>query len=269
MPASVGNRIVGNLVGTTLSGDTALGNGTERYLGDGIRIEGGRFNVIGGSTAGRARTSSPATSTTASTSATGRAATRSSATTIGTDLTGTRPLGNGVDGVFLQDASHNLVGSLISGDANVIGGNGYNGVFLYGDSHDNLIAGNFIGTNARLDRGLGNGTVASFADGIFLAQFGTPKGPSRNTILGNTLAYNRDGAISIDVDTDANSSRQPPPAELDLRQRRAGDRPGVRRRHAQRRRRRRHRPQPPAELPRAPEPGRGRRRHRRRHGDPQ
>ena len=122
---------------------------------------------------------------------------------IGTDVTGTRPLGNGVDGVFLEDASFNLVGSLITGDANVIAGNGYNGVFLYGDSHDNAIVGNFIGTNSRRD-GLGNGTVAGFADGVFLAQFGTPVGPANNTILRNTIAFNADSAVAVDVDPATN-----------------------------------------------------------------
>ena len=93
-PASVGNRIVGNLVGTTLSGDTDLGNGTERYLGDGIRIEGGRFNVIGGSR--------PAERNVVSGNFDDGVDLRDGASgnavlgnTIGTDLTGTRPSATG------------------------------------------------------------------------------------------------------------------------------------------------------------------------------
>src|SRR5262245_31699569 len=49
--ASTGNRIVANLVGTNRSGDAAVENGSKVEDGDGIRIEGGRFNVIGGATA--------------------------------------------------------------------------------------------------------------------------------------------------------------------------------------------------------------------------
>src|SRR5262249_15228934 len=155
----------------------------------GICIDGGRFNIIGGRT--------PAERNVVSGNfddgidlhdgSTGNVVLGN---LIGTDLTGTRPLGNGVDGGFPQDASLNGVGGPGRGEANVISANGFNGVFLFGDSHDNLIAGNFIGTNPRLDPGLGNNTAASFADGIFLAQFDTPTGPSDNTILGNTIAFN-------------------------------------------------------------------------------
>jgi Right handed beta helix region len=88
----------------------------------------------------------------------------------------------------------------------VIGGNGFNGVFLFGASHSNVIAGNCIGTNARHDRGLGNGTAADFADGIFLAQFDEPEGPSNNTILGNTIAFNADSGVAIDLDATGNSA---------------------------------------------------------------
>src|SRR5687767_14866219 len=49
--ASTGNRVVANRIGTNRSGDAALANGSKVEDGDGIRIEGGRFNVIGGSTA--------------------------------------------------------------------------------------------------------------------------------------------------------------------------------------------------------------------------
>lgn len=202
--ASVGNRVVGNLVGTTLSGDAPLGNGSAEVDGDGIRIDGGRDNIIGGRT--------PAERNVISGNfddgidlhdgATGN---RILGNFIGTDSTGTRPLGNGVDGIFLQNAGANVIGGLGKGDANVIGGNGFNGVFLLGDSRDNLIAGNFIGTNSRLDAGLGNNVAAPFADGIFLAQFDAPKGPSGNVILRNTLAFNLGTGLSVDVDAGADT----------------------------------------------------------------
>src|SRR5262249_60904331 len=63
---------------------------------------------------------------------------------------------------------------------------------------------NFIGTNAR-GASLGNGVVASFADGIFLAQFGTPQGPSHNLIISNAIANNAGGGIVIDLDASGNS----------------------------------------------------------------
>src|SRR5262245_48734040 len=123
---------------------------------------------------------------------------------IGIDASGRNPRGNGADGIFLQDASRNLIGGLRAEEGNVSGANGFNGVFLFGDSHDNVIADNFIGTNPQLDHGLGNSTRVKFADGIFLAQFDQPVGPSNNTILHNTIAFNRDSAIAMDVSTSAN-----------------------------------------------------------------
>jgi titin len=200
---SVANRIVGNLVGTTLSGETALGNGSQVYLGDGIRLDGASYNVIGGPTPAERNV-------VAGNFDDGIDLHDGSTHNVvegnydGVDITGTRPLGNGADGIYLQNASHNVIGSVISGDGNVIGNNGYNGVFLYGDSHDNLISNNFIGTDGQGDV-LGNGRVASFADGIFLAQFGTPQGPSHNLILHNAIANNAGGGVTIDLNASGNS----------------------------------------------------------------
>src|SRR5262249_10259508 len=73
-----------------------------------------------------------------------------------------------------------------------------------GDSHNNRITGNFIGTDPQGDR-LGNGTVANFTDGIFLAQFGTPKGPSNNRIEGNAIAYNVAEGVTLGLDASDNS----------------------------------------------------------------
>jgi hypothetical protein len=200
---SVHNHILGNLVGTTLTGDTALGNGSQVYLGDGIRLNGASYNVIGGPTPAERNV-------VAGNFDDGIDLHDGSTHNIvegnydGVDITGTKPLGNGADGVYLQNASDNLIGSIISGDGNVIGNNGYNGVFLYGDSHANTIINNFIGTNARVAQ-LGNGAVASIADGIFLAQFGTPKGPSNNLITLNTIANNAGGGVVIGLNASDNS----------------------------------------------------------------
>ena len=201
--ASTGNRIVANLIGTNRSGDAALANGSKVEDGDGIRIEGGRFNVIGGRTAAERNVLS-GNHDDGIDLRDGTSDNTVQGNWIGIDASGRNPLGNGADGIFLQDASRNLIGGLQAGEGNVSGANGFNGVFLFGDSHDNVIANNFIGTNPQLDRGLGNSTQVSFADGIFLAQFDRPQGPSNNTILRNTIAFNRDSAIAMDVSTSAN-----------------------------------------------------------------
>lgn len=201
---AVGNTVVGNLIGTSISGSTALPNGSVRYEGDGIRIEGGGFNVVGGTAAAQRNVLSgnfddgiDIRDKSVGNQVLGNY--------VGTKAGGRAALGNGADGVYIENASFNLVGSTVTGAANVLGSNGYNGVFLYGDSTDNVVEGNFVGTNAKGDR-LGNGTVASFADGIFLGQFAGTVGPTGNTIRSNTIAFNLDSAISVDIDLAATTA---------------------------------------------------------------
>ncbi|WP_439620393.1 hypothetical protein [Gemmata sp.] len=201
---AVGTTVVGNLVGTSVTGGTAIPNGSVLADGDGIRIEGGGFNVVGGTTAAQRNVLSgnfddgiDIRDQSVGNQVLGNF--------IGVKAGGRAALGNGADGVYVENASFNLIGGAGAGAANVLGANGFNGVFLYGDSNSNTIEGNFIGTNARGDR-LGNGTVASFADGIFLGQFDGAVGPTGNTVRANTIAFNLDSAISVDIDPAATTA---------------------------------------------------------------
>src|SRR5262249_21715472 len=61
---------------------------------------------------------------------------------------------NGADGLLIArvvgataSASSNVIGGTGSGDGNVISGNNAFGIDIFLDAHDNLVAGNFIGTN--------------------------------------------------------------------------------------------------------------------------
>ena len=200
---SIGNTVQGNLVGTNITGDAAIQNGSVRYDGDGIRISGGGFNIIGGSTAA-ARNLLSGNFDDGIDIRDGSQGNAVYGNYIGTKLGGRAVLGNKADGVYIQESSYNLIGSIVTGEANVMGGNGYNGVFLYGDSHHNTVEGNFIGTNAKGDH-LSNSTVVDFADGIFLGQLGAKVGPSLNTISKNTIAYNIGSAISVDISATANT----------------------------------------------------------------
>jgi hypothetical protein len=73
---------------------------------------------------------------------------------IGTDVTGTVALGNGIAGVFIErGASSNRVGTDGNGIAdtaerNVISGNGYGVLVHSSGANNNVIAGNYIGTAA-------------------------------------------------------------------------------------------------------------------------
>jgi hypothetical protein len=78
---------------------------------------------------------------------------------LGTDRTGTNPLGNGSDGIELDGAS-NIIGGTLAGARNVISGNGFNGIAIFNPTaSNNLVQGNFIGTDV-------TGTVSTAVTGI-------------------------------------------------------------------------------------------------------
>ena len=145
----------------------------------------------------RTATSSPATISAASRStAAGQPANLVEGNYIGTDITGTVSLGNGLlpgyAGVYVA-AAGNTIGGTVAGAGNVISGSGSYGVRLdTGVANGNLVAGNLIGTNAA-------GTVAfpNVDSGIFI-NLG-----SDNTIGGtvaaaaNLVSGNRLGGIWI------------------------------------------------------------------------
>ena len=110
---------------------------------------------------------------------------------IGTDLTGTVDLGNGTNGVAIsQGSSSNLIGGTAAGDGNLISGNGEFGIIIVDtESNDNLIQGNFIGTDVTGSTDLGNTTVgvvigAGASDNVV----GGTEAGARNLISGNDSA---------------------------------------------------------------------------------
>jgi titin len=95
---------------------------------------------------------------------------------IGTDNTGTKPLGNAGDGVYIGSGS-NTVGVAGATTRNVISANGYAGVEIR--SNGNLVVNSYIGTNAAGNAKLGNGLY-----GVKLGE--STGGVSNNTIGGVT-----------------------------------------------------------------------------------
>ena len=147
------NTIIGNYIGTDATGTAAIGN-----VADGVWIgEGAQHNVVGGPTAAERNLISGNGNN-------GVVIDRSMNNTvignyIGTDVTGTKALGNSNDGVVLAwGAQYNLIGGDTAGERNVISGNGWDGVWL-GDSGtmDNTVSGNYIGTNASGTAAIPNG----------------------------------------------------------------------------------------------------------------
>jgi hypothetical protein len=137
---------------------------------------------------------------------------------IGTDLTGTKALGNSHDGIFLSDASNNLIGGPLLGDGNVIAANGGNGVEIFASrdygpndfglqavSIGNQVEGNWIGTDRTGTLHLGNhqnGVLLRSDPAATLASYGNEIGGADTTSsvpwgVGNTIAFNTRDGVSI------------------------------------------------------------------------
>ncbi len=108
---------------------------------------------------------------------------------IGTDVNGTADLGNNFEGISLDNgATDTTIGGTSALSRNVISGNAGHGIRITGaTSSDNLIQGNYIGTNAA-----GTAAISNGADGIFLddapdTTIGGTVAGARNVISGNTV----------------------------------------------------------------------------------
>jgi uncharacterized repeat protein (TIGR01451 family) len=109
---------------------------------------------------------------------------------IGTDLTGTEPIGNNAGGLdFFAPTDHNQILN------NLISANGGSGIAYFGkDSTDNLIQGNLIGTDVTGTAPLGN-----HGKGIDVG------GPPRTHIIGNVISANTGPGVNIGFDTSVNT----------------------------------------------------------------
>ncbi len=160
---------------------------------------------------------------------------------IGTDNTGTAALGNGTFGVLVNGAP----GVTIGGTAAATGTSSRPittaGIGLYADTTGALVQSNLIGTDITGSLPLGNGNGIQIDGG---SSGNTDRRHGRRR--GNTIAFST--GIGVDVDATAGAGNEIR-LQLDLLQRRAGDRPGGRRRHPEQLGRA-HRPQRLPELPR-------------------
>ncbi len=190
-----GNLIAGNLIGTNASGTVAFGNI------EGVLISGAPNNLIGGPMPGETTIlgnvisgsiGQPAVNLfgagvhIANSTATGNVV---QGNKIGTNAAGTASLANAADGVYIADASGNTVGGDGASRRNLISGNTGDGVLIgsqAGVANDNVVVGNFIGTNAA-----GNAPLPNAARGIHIDQnargnrIGGPGPGDRNVISGN------------------------------------------------------------------------------------
>ncbi len=166
------NQIIGDFLGTDVTGAVAEGNGFGVVVfGNGNTIGGtdpAMRNVIGGNGLWGVSLRSSGNVVEGS--------------YIGTDHTGTEAFGN-ARGV-LDSGSNNTIGGSVSGAGNVISDNEQIGIHISGATGA-VIQSNFIGTDATGTRALGNGLAGvGYGDGIRIDSNGSA------TITGNVISAN-------------------------------------------------------------------------------
>ena len=193
-----GNAVEGCFVGTDVTGTVSAPNGFSGVLVDNVSD-----NVIGGtSAASRNLLSGGNTFHGMALFGVGAVDNRVEGNLIGTDVTGTTALGSVFFGVNVASgASNNVIGGTAAGAGNVISGNGSWGVAIHISSHDNRVAGNYIGTDV-----LGVVPIPNGGDGVRVTGgstgnvIGGTDPAARNVISGNE----GDGVEIKDSDTIAN-----------------------------------------------------------------
>jgi hypothetical protein len=174
--------VQGNLIGTDRSGHRALGNS-----GHGVVIGDSSDNVIGG-------TSAASRNVISGNGAGGVTIVDATSTRnvvagnyIGTDITGSNALGNGL-GIVIGDAPGNVVGGIDPGSGNVVSGNHGHGVLIYGThGTHNLVRGNLVGTDSSGRAALGNDTWGVVLDGAPGNIVGGTSPAARNVLSGNAF----------------------------------------------------------------------------------
>ncbi len=159
-PGTSGNVVQGNLIGVVpgiLIGPAGTGESPLGNLGSGVYISNGASdNTIGGLDPGAGNVISANGGDGVSIGDSGTTANVLQGNLIGTDGTGTVPMGNGNRGVGIYGgASGNLVGGTASGAGNTIADNVWEGVAIIGAS-DNLVENNRIGTDDTGLKAIGN-----------------------------------------------------------------------------------------------------------------
>jgi titin len=172
---STANTVAGDYIGTGPAGTSKLANGT------GVRLaSGASANTIGGSTAGAGNVISGNTGNGVEFLNTGTTDNTVAGNYIGTDATGSAALGNR-KGVYVP-VGPNTIG--IPGAGNVISGNNSGGVEI--TSRDNVVAANYIGTDASGTTAIHQGWGVSISHVVFADNTvgGTTPGAG-NVISGN------------------------------------------------------------------------------------
>jgi hypothetical protein len=187
------NQIEGNFIGTDVTGATSRPNGRA-----GIVVDGSSNNVIGATTPASRNLISGNSENGVLLDGDGISGTGNvvRGNLIGTTADGISKLGNSGGGVTVGVSSGNTIGGTDAAARNIISGN-QTGVYLccvY--SNDNIVQGNYIGTDVsgtlKLENSLAGVTIAGSRNRI-----GGPGIGARNVISGNGYGVGVDGTGNI------------------------------------------------------------------------
>jgi len=205
-----GNQVLGNYIGTDVTGAMTLTAGMDisgtihiGNTGNGVRIVGGSSNVVSGTVgvapsilsgnglAGVRIEASPVFTREANSNVV-------QGNYIGTDVNGTGDLGNLDVGVYIvglaDDADNNQIGGTTgtmpggacTGACNLISGNGASGVFIFGGLADNNdVMGNYIGTDFDGDAAIPNDSGGINITDAMTNTIGGTSANARNLVSGN------------------------------------------------------------------------------------
>jgi len=167
------NFVLGNRIGTDISGENSVGNIV------GVYINGAAGNQIGGTGAGSANIISGNSSVGVEIYGSASTANVIEGNTIGLAANGrgvfrdSRGQFTQREGIFIQNASSNMIGGTAGGAGNVISGNESAGVFI--QSHSAISSGNSVDGN---DIGLGpGGSPGPGNNGYGIVLFNAPNNP--------------------------------------------------------------------------------------------
>jgi len=210
LSSSYYNSMQGNIIGLTLSGGVVLSN-----LNNGIVIDGGSGNVIGGTDPSMRNIISGNGASGIYLNGSGTSSNFVSGNFIGVNITGSGIASNRGDGITLNGAAKNFIG--MAGAGNVISGNNMAGISVVGSTAiSNQVCGNYIGLdatgkNALANRysgvvisggnanqiggegpGAGNIISGNLQDGVFLTS-----GSVSNLVLGNWIGLSGAGTNAL------------------------------------------------------------------------
>jgi hypothetical protein len=181
-----GNMILGNRLGVDANGAAAPNQ-------DGIDIIDSPNNVIGGVGTSTRNVISANTAHGIYIQGANSLANTIIGNFIGTDPSGTKPLGNKQVGIFSNGASTSIIGGATTAEGNLIADNAGGGVIISGGSSTKIL-GNSIGTERAVGLKLGNGTVGVFIHNSNGNSIGAPA-PGPATTIGVSSATTVASAI--------------------------------------------------------------------------